>query len=173
MFSSLRRHQPGHLILDHQHPAHQHNMWWKRNSLSFPSFPSFSPMRGELISLSGNSVPLLGKHNSLFSPQFPPNFPRVSPISQWYLLIPPDSLVYCAVFNITSQVYIVSEHYAYFMHITCIFENEDSTLCETKNYKSGEFQRNSGEFWGNQTRSISFVFTRFPRCEIHFPLAEI
>ena len=31
------------------------------------------------------------------------------------------------------------------MYITCIFENEDSTLCETKKSKSGEFWWNSVE----------------------------
>ena len=56
------------------------------------------------------------------------------------------------------------------MHITCIFENEDSTLCETKNYKSGEFWGNSGEFWGKSDEKLFIFFACFPRCEIHFTL---
>ena len=32
-----------------------------------------------------------------------------------------------------------------------------------------KFCGNSGEFWGNPTKNFSFAFTRFPRCEIHFP----
>ena len=106
-------------------------------------------------------------------PNFPPISPEFPQISQLFLMIPPDSPVSSAVFNTTSQVYFFSENQAYFMHITCIFENEDSTLCETKNYKSMEFWGNSGEFWGNQMKRFSFFFTRFPRFEIHFPIGEI
>ena len=82
------------------------NLCWKRNSLSFPppvshkfprweilwnsclSFPLFSPMWGELISPSVNSLSPLGKHNSPIFHQFPPNFPRFPNNCYWFLLIP-------------------------------------------------------------------------------------
>ena len=52
------------------------------------------------------------------------------------------------------------------MHITCIFENKNSTLCETKNYKSGEFWGNSGEI----RRKYFYLFTLvFPGAKIQFP----
>ena len=59
------------------------------------------------------------------------------------------------------------------MGIIYIFQNEDPAICETKNYKSGKFWGNSGEFLGNQMETFSFYFTYFPRCEIHSPLGEI
>ena len=46
-------------------------------------------------------------------PNFPPISPEFPPNSPDFPMIPtdsPDSPVYCAIFNITSQVYIVSEH---------------------------------------------------------------
>ena len=62
------------------------------------------------------------------------------------------------------------------MHITCIFEDQNSTLCETKNYKSGEFWGKSWEFRGILGKSGEKLFIRFhsfSRCEIHLPLGEI
>ena len=47
------------------------------------------------------------------------------------------------------------------MHIVCIFENEDSTLCVTKNYKSGEFWENSGESCGFSGKLDKKLFIRF------------
>ena len=51
------------------------------------------------------------------------------------------------------------------MHINCIFENEDSTLCETKNYKSREFWGNSGnsrDFWEIRWKAFMFFSLVFP-----------
>ena len=55
------------------------------------------------------------------------------------------------------------------MHITCIFEKKDFTLCETKNFKFWVFWGNSGEFWGNQTKSFPFVFHSFSQVRNTFP----
>ena len=132
---------------------------------SFPSFPwscegNWFPFREFCFPHWGNTSQL-------------PNFPRIAPAFRKTPIDWPWFTSFLCSFQYKSQVYIVFEHYAYFMHITRSFENEDSTLCKTKNYKSGEFWGNSGEFWGNQKKSFSFIFTRFPRCEIHFPRGEI
>ena len=153
-------------------------------------FPLFSPMWGKLISPPGSFVSSLERHNSSISPnfpqislQFPLNSPQIHPISKFFLLIPPDSPVSCAVFNTTSQVYFVSEHQNRPTGILCILHV--SSKMRIPHYarqriinlgNSGEIQGiqgNSGEFFGNQMKSFSFFFTRFPRCEIHFPLGEI
>ena len=81
---------------------------------SFPSSFLFFPVWRKLISPPGNFVSPLGKHNSPIFSQFPANFSRILPEfprfpndSYLSLLFPPVS---CAVFNTTSQLYIVSEH---------------------------------------------------------------
>ena len=63
-------------------------------------------------------------------------------------MIRPDSPVSSAFFNTTLQVYIVSEHKAYYMHITCIFENDSPHYARLGIINlgySGEFQGSSGE----------------------------
>ena len=80
-------------------------------SLIFPLLPRCGG--NQLSSPPGNCVSPLRKHNSPIFPEIPPEFPLspwISPdfplISQWFLLIPPDSPVSCAVL----QVDFVSEH---------------------------------------------------------------
>ena len=75
---------------------------------SFPLFSPFFPDVGVIFPEFPQNSPEIGQ----FSPEFPrippkfTNFPKIfpefHPISQWFLLIPPDSAVSCAVF--TSQV---------------------------------------------------------------------
>ena len=48
------------------------------------------------------------------------------------------------------------------MHITCIFENKDSTLCETKNLNLGNSEEIKGNSWEIRWKAFQFFQLVFP-----------
>ena len=126
-----------------------------------------SPLFPDLgISPSQNYVSPLVKHNSPISPQFPLKSPRFPNDSYWFSLIP-QFLVH---FSIQLHKCTLSLSLRpIFINITCIFENENSPLCETKNYKSGKSRGTLGKL----DKKLSFVFTCFFPGWKYIPLVGI
>ena len=117
-----------------------------------------------------------------FVPNFPPNFhwilpefPRFPNDAYWFPLIP-QFLVQFSIqlhkcrptLSLSTRSILCILHVSLKMRILHYVRQRFINLGN-----SGENQENSEQFWGNQTKSFSFVFTRFPRCEIHFHLGEI
>ena len=103
--------------------------------------------------------------------QFSPNFPRIPNDSYWFPLISQYPVQFsiqlhkCTSSSLSIRPILCILHVSLKMRIPYFARQRNKNL--------GNCGGNSWKFWGNQTKSFSFVFTHFHRCEIHFPLGEI